>query len=173
MEYIPPHLVADYCLRCLGDYKDGDRCHLMVGAWRGAPNLGIVICPHCRGPLDSLRSITLYKLDNPGGRPELRYYAPTGAATEDGYVRVNCLANGYCRIGMKRGHAEVWREEEIKQFGGPTTPFGYVRGSWMYASIDTLKQLGVDDSKIEAVVGVEYLDLSTPEPMLPARQLPH
>lgn len=159
-ESVPLHFLADYCLRCGTLFKEGQWCRIVRGGSQAKYRaVGLVIDENCLQPpqLDALVGVTRYKTSDrtapvTGWWP--RYLgAPPGA---HGFAKVSMLDNGLALVGLHRGHVEVWRRMEVRNWGG-------VHGSYSADYGLYVAQPGLYHS----VIAVRFYDLATPIP--PAR----
>jgi hypothetical protein len=147
--------MADYCLRCGALFRDGQWCHLVRGGKAAKyRTVGLIIDEGClQSPhLDVPVCLTVYKkLDRSpalsgswpmyvGRRPGVR-----------GFAKVSMLDNGLALVGLHRGHVEIWRDREVRRFGG-------VHGSSAEDSRLSLHQPGL----YHRVIDVRFYDLTTP-----------
>jgi hypothetical protein len=140
LDDIPRHFMDDACLRCSRLYDHGENCVVV----RGGPNaryrlVGLLVCRACVYPptdqLDEPLAQSFY-VAGPGTRVRTwpRYIGLTGI---EGYVKLARLANGVYRVGLHRGHAEVWSAAEIDAHGRPRpgqAPMEYSRDYQCYAT---------------------------------------
>jgi hypothetical protein len=81
------------------------------------PHIGIHVCETCvLRDADRVIAISIYVPGSGPRRPERwpLYHAPSGVP---GFVKCARLDNGVVRIGLKRSHAEIWSQEDVKAFG--------------------------------------------------------
>jgi hypothetical protein len=113
-------LAHDSCARCSKDFKAKRGTALVVPIneeLMPPPHIGIYVCETCNDKsTDRVIGTSIY-IPAPGPRRPERwpvYYAPDGVP---GFVKCARLDNGVVRIGLKRGHAEVWSQREVEAFG--------------------------------------------------------
>ncbi len=153
-----PHFVSDECLRCGRTFLDQEVTRLV----RGGPNakyhdVGLIVCEGCVSrDYDVVIGLGIYRrtaaMTAEGRWP--RYVGHAGVA---GYARVSRLDNGVFRVGLHRGHVEVWTAAEVQAYRAGSRPaMAYSREYRLYGSADLFPD-GHQD------VEQRFVDLSQPE----------
>lgn len=156
-----PYFISDACLRCGREFRNGETCLVAFGGPDAKyKDVGLTICRDCfQGErLDKILFRTVYFRGH-GGMAWPRY---CGTSAVTGWAKMSRLSNGTCRIGLHRGHVEVWSRESVETTGSwaksHVGEMGYSRDFLCYGP----KALG---SLIEYVEEeVRFVDLSKPEP---------
>lgn len=160
---LPLHFMAPYCLRCGTLFAEGQTILIV----KGGPDakyrtIGLAIDEAClQSPeLDRLMLAGITEgLDGPGPGIGL-WPCYVGAPTYlQGYAKVSMLDNGVARVGLHRGHVEIWRKKEVLSFGGNLG--SYAEGYGMYCGGPGL---------FHSVTEVRFYDLALP--LAPARRSP-
>jgi hypothetical protein len=154
---VPLHFMADYCLRCCTMFRDGQVCCVVTGGPAAKyRRVGLIIDQECLqdATLDRQRFLSTYRHPNAtalrtGYWP--RYYGnPT---TLQGYGKVSMLDNGLARVGLHRGHVEVWQRHEVRAWHGRL-------GSYA----EDYAVFSISPGLYHSVVDVRFYDLSKPFP---------
>jgi hypothetical protein len=156
----PPRLVVDdACLRCSRLFLPGEITRVVIGGAAAKHRaVALTICAPCvREPgseLDVVIGGTVYVPGRPG-RTWPRYVGTTGC---DGFLKLARLENGAFRVGLHRGHAEVWTAEQVAMLGQAALRGVYSHDLSLYGS----RELFPDGW---GVVEVQFVDLRVPAPL--------
>lgn len=159
----PPALCSDYCLRCMRPFRDGERCGLVTGG-RSAKyrDVGINVCTGCiqDQDFDRQRAFSLYRssgLPLPLHDPERLRPVFHSRRPVPGFVKLSLLNSGLWRVGLHRGHAEIWCASDIDATGDPKADLGfrYSEDYSLYGPPEIITGPGA-----HTVLRVEFLDLS-------------
>ena len=105
----PNRLVADYCIRCSKLFKDGQIAALVQGnAQAQYRDLAIEVCRECVLAAFDVRVALVKCLYDDGNRGFSVWPNYGGSAPMPGFLKLARLENGVIRVGLHRGHAEVW-----------------------------------------------------------------
>ena len=154
-----PYFLSDACLRCGREFKNGESCLVVFGGPDAKyREVGLVICCDCfQGEkLDKVMLSDVY-LRKQAGTTWPRYY---GSYSVEGWAKVSRLSNGTYRIGLHRGHVEVWTKEMVQTLGNRLEPgvMGYSKDYGLYGP----KSLG--DFIVHTEEEIRFVDLTEPEP---------
>ena len=161
-EQVPLHFMADYCLRCGTVFRDGQWCRIVRGGSHAKYRaIGLLIDEACLQPpqFDVPVGVILHtKIDQTA--PVTGWWPRYLGSPPDahGFAKVSMLDNGLAFVGLHRGHVEVWRRREVRDWGG-------VHGSYSADYGLYMAQPGLYHS----VIDVRFYDLATPIP--PARAM--
>jgi len=160
---IPPHFVSDVCLRCGREFRHGEACLVVFGGPDARyRDVGLVICRDCfQGEqLDKILTFTTYVIRGGEGVTWPRYCGSYGV---DGWAKVSRLSNGAYRVGLHRGHVEVWPKESVETTASfvksHVGEMGYSKDYGLYGP----KSLG--DFIVHTEEEIRFVDLTKPEPM--------
>jgi len=154
--------MADYCLRCCAMFRDGQVCCVVTGGPAAKyRRVGVIIDQEClQAPeLDRQRLHTIYRHLHATALKTGYWPRYSGNPTTlQGYAKVSMLDNGLARVGMHRGHVEVWQHHEVWAWHGGLGSYGED-----YAVFSATPGL------YHSVVDVRFYDLAQP---LPPGQVP-
>ena len=114
----PLTFVDSTCLRCARPLPPGRRCRLVRGGKAAEyRSIALVVCNACRQPPGW--DVQVAKRSTPvaaglGADCWPRYIGVGGI---EGFAKVMRLDNGIYRVGLHRGHVEVWQLSEMRQYG--------------------------------------------------------
>ena len=166
-----PHFLDDVCLRCGRVFRHHELCLVVYGGPQAKyRDVGLVVCRTCyQGEeLDTVRDCTIYGAPKQfiKGQPP-KYYGQAGTT---GYAKLSRLEDGSFRLGLHRGHVEVWTEEMVKSPAGQLAVehpehMAYATGSLLYGSVEFFRAQRMPHL---SCVEVRFVDLLHPEaPILP------
>jgi hypothetical protein len=163
-EEVPPHLSSDYCLRCLRPFLHGE-AHPIVKGNQNARyrDIAIHICRDCMAPeVDEQTFFAVYYSAGPLQTTDRDKMRPifTRNYPLAGYLRLNLLETGFWRVGLHRGHAEVWTAEDVGKYGHPPGQACYTKDGMFYGSLEAFPR-----DTVLLVVSSEFLDLGKPTPL--------
>jgi len=75
----------------------------------------------------------------------------------DGFLKMSLLETGFWRIGLHRGHCEVWTDEEKSRYSDEGIEMAYQKGSLVYGASRIFKP-----GTFWKIVKVEFLNLGNP-----------
>ena len=158
---VPPHFCADYCLRCNRNFMNTEVCCLVTGGKEARyRDVGIIICKNCgqgsKFDRKILVSVYLKKPDAAGMIFAPRYVSGTSGVT--GYAALNRLSCGSYRLGLHRGHVEVWSFDHIVQIKAPPG-MGYSKDFTLYGPTELV---GTDHVVVES----KFIDLIAPNKLV-------
>lgn len=122
-------------------------------------SVGIQVCGSCvmdSQGVDIVAATSLYVAAANPRRPEQwpLYYGHDGI---EGFIKCSRLDNGIVRIGLIRGHAEIWTADEIERFGHPKIQMAYSPNYSLYGAAEMFKP-----NARHIVETTHFIDLSTP-----------
>ena len=160
-----PMLVSDYCLRCCKPFQTFEVVANVVAMGGGNRQVVLQVCADCIHKGDAAVAMSVYVRGGNVTDPDSMRPRVTGAPL-DGFVHLKLLDNGFWRVGLKRGHAEIWTKQEVDSHLArvPTTatPMGYSHDYSLYGSMKVIGEV----PGAHAVVAEEFLDLRAPRPFI-------
>ena len=161
---IPPYFLSDACLRCGREFRDGEVCLVVFGGPDAKyKDVGLVICDDClQGErLDKIMARSIYVCTTPPA--ELTWPVYAGSYGIEGFAKVSRLSNGTYRVGLHRGHVEVWSRELVETTGSfaksHVGEMGYSKDYGIYGRKSLL-----GDGIVHTEEEIRFVDLSKPEP---------
>lgn len=156
---LPTCIVSEQCVRCMRPFRNGEDTYVV----RGGPSakyraVAIHVCKSCQfdASLDEPIAMTIFTKTR-SGPPS----APTVAGQKGvGFAKVNYLENGQWRIGLHRGHVEVYSAKERQEY---LNAYGN-NGVGSYSPDYAVYAAGPKEARSGwiGVVRSEFLDLSRP-----------
>jgi hypothetical protein len=149
-------VLDDACLRCSRPFASGETTSVVKGGPSAKfHDIAVVVCAACVHPSDRdvLVAQTVY-FPGPGPRTWPRYVGTVGC---EGFLKVSRLENGVYRLGLHRGHAEVWSAGDVERLGPMAHTGVYSPAYELYGSPDVIPN-GIRQAE------VRFLDCRTPEP---------
>lgn len=164
---MPPSLNSDYCLRCMERFCNGQTCALVTGGPSAQyREIGLLVCPECmqEPAFDVQDFLSFYFRVEPLPLNDPERIKPRFQSSRplEGFLKLSLLDNGLWRVGLHRGHAEIWSRDEVK---GSTwtdvdwTKLRYSADYGLYGPAEMITGAG-----FHSVVRVEFLDLRAPYP---------
>jgi hypothetical protein len=152
----PLHFTHDACLRCGHAFGPGDEVLVVAGGPAARyREVGLAVCGECQADasLDRILMSGLYSrpLHRPVGAP-LTWPVLNGAGQVDGYAKVARLSNGAFRVGLHRGHVEVWSAAQVVKLRvADPTEMGYSADYGMYGPVALLGRTAVRQDEVRFV----------------------
>jgi hypothetical protein len=135
----PLHFAHDTCLRCSTRFAPGDTALVAFGGPEAVyREVGLVICQGC--VVSSALDLVVAEMEWVGSKTESSSWPIlVGEGDVDGYAKVSRLSNGAYRIGLHRGHVEVWSASEVMKYGrSDVSQMGYSPSYQLYGSVQLL-----------------------------------
>ena len=155
------YFISDACLRCGRGFRDGEACLVAFGGPDSRyKDVGLTICRDCfQGErLDKIAFVTVY-FRRQEGTAWPRYCGSCGVT---GWAKVSRLSNGAYRVGLHRGHVEVWSRDLVETTGSfaksHVGEMGYSKDYGIYGP----RSLG--DLIVHTEEEIRFVDLMKPEP---------
>lgn len=159
---VPPHLCSDYCIRCLRPFKNKNTCAVVSGS-RNARyrDIAIEVCHGCVDKnLDIQKLLTIYFRDSgqlPVDNNEKMKPIFYSNWPLEGFLKMSLIETGFWRIGLHRGHCEVWTTEEKEKYTDEGIEMAYAKDSLIFGASRIFKP-----GTFWRVIRVEFLSLADP-----------
>jgi hypothetical protein len=158
-----PMLVSDYCLRCCKPFETFEVVANVIASGGGDRQVVLQVCADCIRKGDSAVAMSVYVKGGNATDPDSMRPRVAGA-TLDGFLHLKLLDNGFWRVGLKHGHAEIWTKHEVDSHlarrPAAATPMGYSHDYSLYGSMKLIGKV----PGAHAMVAEEFLDLRATMP---------